>query len=243
MAFDSSPHESGLALGTAGTIEHSRRDLPGCSGLEKHHGFHPICLGWPNLRTFPLGHSLLPPGPHTAGSSSHMERPYLGTVSKVSAELPASPGSHMSEPLHTKHHRLSAPNNQTSLSLLWRLKSEVRVTADLVPSEDWEKEAVSPFFPSCWGFVSHLWGSLCYTTPISAFMCTWYFPCVCLPLFQVSPFYHDTSHIWLGVHLTPVWHHFNLFNYTCNNPILVRSYSEVLGGRISTWILWEQNTV
>lgn len=70
--------------------------------------------------------------------------------------------------------------------------------------------------------------------PISASIFMWHFPLVylCLCIWSVSS-YKDKSHIGLRAHPTLVWHHLNLANYICIDPI---SHSHVLGFKPSAYL-------
>lgn len=52
---------------------------------------------------------------------------------------------------------------------------------------------------------------------------------------QISLFYKDISHMGLGAHPTPVWPHPNPAGYICNDSTQIRSRSEILRVRTSTY--------
>lgn len=110
-------------------------------------------------------------------------------------------------------------------SHFWRLKSEIKGSADLIPSEGCEKESASCLSPSSWWFAGSLWCfSSCRHIPL---LCLHLHvilpPCVCM---QIVPVYKDT------IHPIPVW---RPLNYICNDLFPNQVTLEVRTLRYGFW--------
>ena len=100
----------------------------------------------------------------------------------------------------TKYNKLVGLDKRNLLSHTSRSwKSKIKLLAGLLSSDSSEEKSV-PFLSSrFWWFTGNLWCSLAcrVITPISAFIFTWYFPCVQVCV-QISLCFERHSQIGLG---------------------------------------------
>lgn len=97
-----------------------------------------------------------------------------------------------------------------------------------------EESFLAPSSFCCWlpGILGML--TCCYITPVSAATAEW--PCVCLSV-SFLLFLKDTNHTGFRVYPNAVWLHLN--SSPLQQPYFqIKSHSEVLGVRASTYLLW-----